>query len=450
MPENAPTYRRSAVPRDPHGMPYVQVAPGGRYFMTEDGKPFLLIGHNEAMKWPYMRNMRDERDLATTEAYLRMLAERGVTVLRIMLEYCQDERWYFERTPGRPLPRAVQYWDNLVGLCERYGLRLLVVFFDTFFMSRRWRHHPYAQAGGFESSTCMCTDPRAMEYAKDRMAFFIDRWGDSPAIFGYDLLNEVHRHWGGTPEEQHRWVGELARFVKEREMERWGKRHLATVSIFGSKPEDSYIDLILRHSELDFATTHVYEFGVVDNPENTIDGALVMRDAVRFAYDNMAGVRPYTDTESGPIHAWMDLRRQLPQSFDDEYHHNMSWGHLASGGVGSGMRWPFRRPHTLTPGMHATLGAIANFQRSLDWVHFSPRPFEERLALALRGAAGMGYNWQWYRIPQYFYRVIDGELIWGPLAKGLIATVEICTFFPITTVPVASPASTSPRSHVRR
>ena len=94
MPENAPTYRRSAVPRDPHGMPYVQVAPGGRYFMTEDGKPFLLIGHNEAMKWPYMRNMRDERDLATTEAYLRMLAERGVTVLRIMLEYCQDERWY--------------------------------------------------------------------------------------------------------------------------------------------------------------------------------------------------------------------------------------------------------------------------------------------------------------------------------------------------------------------
>ena len=41
------------------------------------------------------------------------------------------------------------------------------------------------------------------------------------------------------------------------------------------------------------------------------------------------------------------------------------------------------------------------------------------------GAAGMGYNWQWYRVPRYVYRVIDGELIWGPLVKGLLITLEI-------------------------
>ena len=27
------------------------------------------------------------------------------------------------------------------------------------------------------------------------------------------------------------------------------------------------------------------------------------------------------------------------------------------------------------------------------------------------GATSMGYNWQWYRVPRYIYRVIDGELI---------------------------------------
>lgn len=43
----------------------------------------------------------------------------------------------------------------------------------------------------------------------------------------------------------------------------------------------------------------------------------------------------------------------------------------------------------------------------------------------LRGAAAMGYNWQWYRLPPYFARVIDGELIWGPLVLGLIETVRI-------------------------
>ncbi|MGI9502469.1 MAG: ABC transporter permease subunit, partial [Geminicoccaceae bacterium] len=50
------------------------------------------------------------------------------------------------------------------------------------------------------------------------------------------------------------------------------------------------------------------------------------------------------------------------------------------------------------------------------------------------GAAAMGYNWQWYRIPQYFYRVIDGEIIFGPLAIGLLETVRIALISFILTV----------------
>lgn len=45
----------------------------------------------------------------------------------------------------------------------------------------------------------------------------------------------------------------------------------------------------------------------------------------------------------------------------------------------------------------------------------------------VRGADAMGYNWQWYRIPQYFWRYVDGELVWGPLATGLVATVQLAT-----------------------
>ena len=41
------------------------------------------------------------------------------------------------------------------------------------------------------------------------------------------------------------------------------------------------------------------------------------------------------------------------------------------------------------------------------------------------GATGMGYNWQWYRVPRYLYRVIDGEVILGPLVNGLLVTLQI-------------------------
>ncbi|MFO1068290.1 MAG: amino acid ABC transporter permease [Geminicoccaceae bacterium] len=47
------------------------------------------------------------------------------------------------------------------------------------------------------------------------------------------------------------------------------------------------------------------------------------------------------------------------------------------------------------------------------------------LWLVLRGASGMGYNWQWYRIPQFFGREVDGTWIWGPLSKGLVQTLYI-------------------------
>lgn len=45
--------------------------------------------------------------------------------------------------------------------------------------------------------------------------------------------------------------------------------------------------------------------------------------------------------------------------------------------------------------------------------------------LTLRGADSMAYNWQWYRVPRYLVRIVDGEVIWGPLFQGLVVTIEI-------------------------
>jgi mannan endo-1,4-beta-mannosidase len=394
-------------------MPYVRVAPGGRYFMTEDGAPFLVIGHNEAMPWPALRPLYKEEDVGAVDAYLRMLAAHGVTVLRIMLEYCQDECWLFDDPQGCPEPEVVRYWDNLIGLCERHKLRLLVTFWDTFFMSRRWEHHPYSRPeSGFAGPGSFCISPTAFAAQQTRIRFFVDRWGNSPAIFAYDLLNEIHPYWGGSPADQHRWVTAIAQFIKQYEQERWGKRHLVTVSIFGAQPEEGYWDLIFRHPELDFATTHVYEFGVVDNPDNTVDGATTMRAAVRFALERITEVRPYIDTESGPIHAFMDLGRSLPEAFDDEFYHNMSWAHLATGGAGSGMRWPFRHPHTLTPGMHAVQQGMARFVSTLAWTEFTPQPIDDQLAVVARAASDAGQ--QDSRLPVVPFGCSDGRqaLVW--------------------------------------
>ena len=45
--------------------------------------------------------------------------------------------------------------------------------------------------------------------------------------------------------------------------------------------------------------------------------------------------------------------------------------------------------------------------------------------LIWRGIDAMDYRWQWYRVEPFFYRQIEGEIIWGPLVRGLILTIEI-------------------------
>ncbi len=40
----------------------------------------------------------------------------------------------------------------------------------------------------------------------------------------------------------------------------------------------------------------------------------------------------------------------------------------------------------------------------------------------------VGYNWQWYRVPRYLFRVEDGRLVAGALIQGLLFTLRISGF----------------------
>lgn len=42
-----------------------------------------------------------------------------------------------------------------------------------------------------------------------------------------------------------------------------------------------------------------------------------------------------------------------------------------------------------------------------------------------RATEKMGYNWQWYRVPQYILSIDNGTMVAGPLLKGLLITLQI-------------------------
>ena len=72
-------------------------------------------------------------------------------------------------------------------------------------------------------------------------------------------------------------------------------------------------------------------------------------------------------------------------------------------------------PHTFARNKRAVLPDVAKFLVLLGMLGW----------LLLRGTERLGYNWQWYRIPIYLFRVEDGSVIPGLLLQGLWLTLQI-------------------------
>jgi mannan endo-1,4-beta-mannosidase len=372
---------------------WIETRPGLPYFLTESGAPWTPIGQNDAISWPELAGLYRRRDMAGVVAHLRWLKDNGVTVLRLMLEYAQERHRYFERPAGRFVPAMVQYWDDLIGLCEAIGLRLLLTPVDTFWTWLHWKRHPWNRANGgpldHPSRLLLCPETRAA--IKARLGFAAARWGGSGAIFAWDLWNEIHPAQAGDSADCFgEFIADLSAHVRSVEQAAHGRAHLQTVSLFGPelwwRPEMPLEAPIFRHPDLAFATIHIYHEGTIDDPRNTVAPALDMGRIVAESIGRIDDNRPFLDTEHGPIHTYKDKHRTLAAPFDDEMFRHMQWAHLAAGGAGGGMRWPNRKPHVLTPGMRAAQAAFARFMPLIDWTCFYRRP----VALALpQGLAGI-------------------------------------------------------------
>lgn len=375
---------------------WIEVAPSAPYFQTDGGESWTPIGHNDAITWPSLAGLYRRRGLPAVDQHLADLAASGVTCLRLMLEYAQERHRFLERPCGTFSPNMVQLWDDLFVLCARHGLRILLTPFDTFWMWRNWKRHPYNRANGGlcarRSHWLTCKETRAA--IKRRLSFATERWGGNGTLFAWDLWNEIHpAHAGGNPGCFAEFIDDLSESLRRREMEIHGRAHPQTVSLFGpvvrEYPQYPEIpETVLRHPRLDFHSLHFYEEGTIDHPRNTVDAALSVGRLVREALGEVPAGRPFFDSEHGPIHTFKDHRRTLPEPFDDEYFRHIQWAHLASGGAGGGMRWPNRHPHTLTRGMHAAQRALAGFTPLVDWTRFQRRNLNMEIEIRGEGWAG--------------------------------------------------------------
>jgi mannan endo-1,4-beta-mannosidase len=233
------------------------------------------------------------RDIAGVEAYLQNMAENGVNILRIMLEYAHVNTRFFERPAGRFNPSMVRLWDDLFARCERFGIRVLLAPWDNYWLALRWRHHPYNVANGGPGKVAASVLPEEETIAATirRLQFVVKRWGGCGAFAAWDLFNEIHPHYGGTPKQQ----GDSSRAFRGS-----ARGRVAHVGLHA--PADGFHlwprtgrrlrGTDLRHPCLDFASTHIYHRSGIDRPNDTVVAARTMAQWVRYGLERTPRERP--------------------------------------------------------------------------------------------------------------------------------------------------------------
>jgi len=364
---------------------FVSIAPGGKYF-EHNGKILIPLGFNDGIIWPSLSpTLLGNREAA--DRYFKKLKSYGVNTLRIMFEYAEDRNnlSLFEDPLGVQNEIVIEAWDMIFELAEKYNIYIIITPWDPYWMHKNWDVNPYNKANGGPIDTLseFLTNETVIKNAKERYAFMIDRYGSSEQLLAWELNNEIElwygKLWGKSDrkivKETKKWVKEMATYIKTHEIEKYGQTHLLTISTAFPAPTSLDFFKLYDIQDLDFFTTHFY-LGSVKNPSDPLLIAEGVSEIIKYHNYVFNNSKPFMDSESGPIDNW-------PQDVADDItaYRTFSWTHLASGGTGIGMRWPYVIPHKMPAYLLSVIRAISKFIDSsgIDWLNFSGVNMDDRI-----------------------------------------------------------------------
>ncbi|MCX7872143.1 MAG: cellulase family glycosylhydrolase [Verrucomicrobiae bacterium] len=315
---------------------FVRVSPrDSRYFELSDGKAYIPIGLN--LIHP---DTVDAKGLARMEEWMGKLSSNGGNYIRVWIS---SPFWDVEhQKSGVYDGEKAKRIDAMLEMAKRYGIKvkLTMEHFRTIEVDGRqkWAHKPihHISMGGPATNLAdFFAGEKSREQFKRKIEWFRSRYGDNPAIFGWELWNEVNavatgdRYYMPWTEVM---LGELHRLFP---------KNMAMQSL-GSFDRSGARDLYRRHSLLkgnDIAQVHRYldlgaELEVCHGPVDVLAA-----DAVRELLSYNPG-KPVILAESGAV----EPRHTGPfklygKDRDGIILHDVLFAPFFAGAAGAGQIW---------------------------------------------------------------------------------------------------------------
>lgn len=349
------------APSDDSG--FVRRGENPRYFAFDSGEPFFPVGSNLAWSWD------GAGGIFAYERWLDALSAAGANYARINIDVpwfigldwpgpagdyseAQAAAWRLDTILQRAAERGIylqvtllwhqgftEYVSPPVGPVDD-GPRL-----DT---SADWDSNPYNVAlGGPLSGPSALFFETARPLLNQRLRYIVARWGYSPHVFAWELVDEIDSLAGYTPQRARAWLQDSLVYLDEIDP----VDHLVTVGMRQPEPSLWALDAI------DFAQVTYYQRRPVEPPQDQVAGTL---DALSQAL---------TQTDKPVLLSEFSLNPWYEPIDDDPtgiHLRNTIWTAALAGSAGGAMSW-WWDTYIDRAALYDVFAPLASFTEQVSW-----------------------------------------------------------------------------------
>ncbi len=343
---------------------YVRVGSSSRYFAFDNGAPYFPIGQNLAWSWDEIGG------IYAYARWLQALSDAGANYARVFI----DVPWFIGLDWPGPAgdydaaQMAAWRMDSLLRLAEEHGIYLQVVLVWHQTLTNRvvppvavpedalrlpqqasWMINPLSAVNGGPLSrpSLVFTDAEGRALIQQRLRYAVARWGYSPAIFAWELIDAVDGVLGYTRSRAEPWLREMAEYLREIDP----YDHLVTA---GARELDA---VLFADDVLDFVPLTYYQSRPLDPAEDQVAGT-VQRVAAALSRTE----RPVLLTEFS-LNPWFEPTADDPSGI---HVRNTIWAAALAGAAGAAMPW-WWDTYVDRQNLYSIYEPLALFARDVLW-----------------------------------------------------------------------------------